>query len=104
MSANSIPTAPAPMMIIDLGACSRRTAPLEEMTDCSSIATPGRDLGSVPRLDGLRPARGGDLHQRQALEPSAPGVEGDLVLPEKEFDPLGHPIGDLAAPPARPRV
>src|SRR5438093_904122 len=47
-SANSTPTAPAPMMAIDLGARSFRTAPFDEITVFSSMATPGSDFGSDP--------------------------------------------------------
>ena len=47
-SANSTPTAPAPMTAIDLGARSFRTAPFEEITVFSSMATPGSDFGSEP--------------------------------------------------------
>ncbi len=51
-SANSTPTAPAPMTAIDLGWRSFRTAPLEEITVFSSMVTPGSDFGSepVPRM------------------------------------------------------
>ena len=36
------------MTTIDFGFASLRTAPLDEMTVFSSIATPGSDLGSEP--------------------------------------------------------
>ncbi len=43
-----MPTAPAPMMIREPGLVSFLTAPLEEMTRVSSMATSGSDLGSEP--------------------------------------------------------
>ena len=48
MSANSTPTAPAPMTTMDLGFASLRTAPFDEITVFSSMATPDSDLGSEP--------------------------------------------------------
>ena len=47
-SANSIPTAPAPMTTREPGRTSLLTAPFDEMTCFSSSATPGSDLGSEP--------------------------------------------------------
>ena len=47
-SANSTPTAPAPITMIERSRVSLRTAPFEEMTFTSSIVTPGNDFGVEP--------------------------------------------------------
>jgi len=52
MSANSTPTAPAPMTMMDFGSRSFRTAPFEEITVVSSIATLS-DPGDAPALRAI---------------------------------------------------
>ena len=83
-SANSTPTAPAPMTTTEGGSCSSRSASSELMTRVLSIATPGRLFGAAPvasttarRLERPGPAVGG-LHahgarRRHACRAPAPG-------------------------------
>src|SRR3972149_8425 len=106
MSANSMPTAPAPITTSEAGFVSFLSAPVEEITAFSSLVTPGSDRGSragagggaggeddgAARLQALRALLARHLDQVASLEDAPAPQQGDLVLAEEELDPLGHAV------------